>query len=150
MRSFLAILFTFSLIGAFKELRASGDTIILDPSLVRDLDKEEKVELLLHNSARRDSSDTITIPHSEPKKGIAIALTILLGPLGGHRLYLGTEPHVPVLYTVTLGGGLGLLPLIDLVHLIIKKDMEAFLDNRKVFMWLKKKRKDGESEEEGD
>jgi hypothetical protein len=84
-----------------------------------------------------DSADTVAIPHSRPKRGVAIALTVLLGPLGGHRLYLGTEPRVPVLYTITLGGGLGLLPLIDLVQLIVVRDMDDLLNNRKVFMWLK-------------
>lgn len=94
---------------------------------------------------RRDSSDTVAIPHSRPKRGFAIALTVLLGPLGGHRLYLGTEPHVPVLYTVTLGGGF-LLPLIDLVHLIVADDMESFLNDRKVFMWMGDEEKEEDEE----
>lgn len=150
MRSLSGIFLTLTLLfaGGLKDLKASGDTIVLAPSLVHELEKEGRQELLLRSAARGDSTDTVAIPHSEPKKGVAIALTVLLGPLGGHRLYLGTEPHVPVLYTVTLGGGLGLLPLIDLVHLIIKKDLDAYLDNRKVFMWLKKEKK--EEEKEGD
>lgn len=93
----------------------------------------------------RDSTDELDTTQTRPKRGVAIALTILLGPLGGHRLYLGTEPHVPVLYTVTLGGGLGLLPLIDLVQLIVAEDMESFLNNRRVFMWLR----GDDDEEEG-
>ncbi|MFB6257300.1 MAG: NINE protein [Flavobacteriales bacterium] len=111
--------------------------------LIQRIRAKEGLEL---NKVTRDSSDSVAIPHSHPKRGIAIALTILLGPIGGHRLYLGTEPRVPVLYTVTLGGGLGLLPLIDLIHLIVAEDMESYLNNRKVFMWLKKKKK-GEEEE---
>ena len=85
------------------------------------------------------SKDSLEISHRRPKRGIAIALTVLLGPLGGHRLYLGTEPKVPVLYTVTLGGGLGILPLIDLVQLIVTRDFEKFFNKKKVFMWIDEK-----------
>lgn len=92
-------------------------------------------EVLVVNSS--DSTDSVAIPHSEPKRGIAIALTVLLGPLGGHRLYLGTDPKVPVLYTVTLGGGLGVLPLIDLAHLIVKGELSPYINNGKVFMWIR-------------
>lgn len=97
---------------------------------------------------RPDSSDSVAIPHSEPRRGVAIALTVLLGPLGGHRLYLGTEPKVPVLYTVTLGGGLGLLPLIDLVQLIVTDDLDKFHDHSRVFMWRNKRK--SEEDEEGE
>lgn len=90
--------------------------------------------LIVHSS---DSTDSVAISHSEPKRGIAIALTVLLGPLGGHRLYLGTDPKVPVLYTITLGGGLGVLPLIDLVHLIVKGELSPYINNGKVFMWIR-------------
>lgn len=113
---------------------------------------EGKVRVLKLSSERPDTSehehflkirplgsDSVEIPHSRPKRGVAIALTILLGPLGGHRLYLGTDPKVPVLYTVTLGGGLGLLPLIDLVQLIVTKDFEKFFNKGKVFMWIEEK-----------
>ncbi len=66
---------------------------------------------------------------------ISILLGIALGPFGGHRLYLGTKAHVPVVYTLTLGGGFGILPLIDIFHLIFTKDLEPFRNNGNVFMW---------------
>ncbi|MGY6563053.1 MAG: NINE protein [Luteibaculaceae bacterium] len=69
------------------------------------------------------------------KKWIAITAAVLLGPFGGHRLYLGTNEKVPVIYTLTLGGGLGLLPLIDIIHIIFTKDLSKFEQNERVFMW---------------
>ncbi|WP_306641649.1 TM2 domain-containing protein [Sanyastnella coralliicola] len=66
---------------------------------------------------------------------IAIALTILLGPFGAHRIYLGTSDKVPVIYALTIGGGLGVIPLIDLFHLIFAKDIGRFINNPKVIMW---------------
>lgn len=82
-------------------------------------------------------------PHSEGKKefkeenprAVAIGLTVLLGPFGAHRIYLGTREAVPIFYTLTLGGGLGVLPVIDLIHLIFSKDLSRFVNNEKVIMW---------------
>ena len=65
----------------------------------------------------------------------AALLTLLAGPFGMHRLYLGTEVNVPVIYTCTLGGGLGILPIIDLFVILFSKDLEAFYNNSRVIMW---------------
>jgi hypothetical protein len=70
-------------------------------------------------------------------KATVIVLTLLTGPLGGHRLYLGTKPIVPVVYTLTLGGGVGVLPFIDLVVVCFSKDISRFENNDKIFMWAK-------------
>ncbi|MBI5539573.1 MAG: TM2 domain-containing protein [Bacteroidia bacterium] len=70
-------------------------------------------------------------------KATAIVLTLLTGPLGGHRLYLGTTPIVPVVYACTLGGGIGVLPFIDLVVICFSKDISRFENNDKIFMWAK-------------
>jgi TM2 domain-containing membrane protein YozV len=73
-------------------------------------------------------------------KVMAIVLTLLTGPLGVHRLYLGTKPVVPVVYILTLGGGLGVLPFIDLVVMAFSKDISPFENNEKIFMWVKNKK----------
>jgi len=52
-----------------------------------------------------------------------------------HRLYLGTHPRVPVIYTLTLGGGLGVLPIIDIIAIATTKDLDRFIQNDKVIMW---------------
>lgn len=68
-------------------------------------------------------------------KGGAILMAILTGPLGGHRLYLGTKPYVPIIYTLTLGGGLGLLPLIDIIVIISTSDLTRYQNNSQIIMW---------------
>jgi TM2 domain-containing membrane protein YozV len=76
---------------------------------------------------------------AENKKITAMLLTVLLGPLGVHRLYLGTDAFVPIVYVATLGGGLGILPFIDLVVIGFSDDLTRFENNTKVFMWANKK-----------
>lgn len=68
------------------------------------------------------------------KKGKAILFTVFTGFLGGHRIYLGTHQRTPVLYSITLGG-LGILPLIDLVNIIFTKDLSKFEDIPQIIMW---------------
>ena len=68
---------------------------------------------------------------------VAIALDCTLGFFGVHRMYLGTDPKVPVFYTLSMGGG-GLLWLVDLGILIAHKDIEPYLNNPHMFMWAKK------------
>lgn len=71
----------------------------------------------------------------ENPRVVAAAATLLLGPFGAHRIYLGTSAKVPVFYTVTLGGGLGMLPLIDLICILTVKDLSRYYDNGRIFMW---------------
>ncbi len=72
------------------------------------------------------------------KKLIAALLSFPFpfGIVGLHRIYLGTSPHVPIVYIGTLGGGFGLIPLIDFFVILFTKDIEQFIGNNKVFMWL--------------
>lgn len=72
---------------------------------------------------------------SKNEKLTAILFALALGPLGVHRLYLGTEAHVPVIYTATLGGGFGLLPIADIVAILAAKDIERYKNNPRVIMW---------------
>lgn len=82
-----------------------------------------------------DTLQTIQeLPKRKHVRAKAIVFTILTGPLGGHRVYLGTRPGAPIIYAVTLGG-FGILPVIDLVHLIFKKDISQFEQNQKIIMW---------------
>ncbi|GAB4286063.1 MAG: hypothetical protein Kow0068_11610 [Marinilabiliales bacterium] len=81
--------------------------------------------------------DTIPAP-VKGKRLKATIITILTGPLGGHRIYLGTKPIVPIFYTLTLGGGI-IVTVIDLGYLIFSKDISRFENNKSFFMWIKKK-----------
>ena len=68
------------------------------------------------------------------QRAVAIGLDVSLGLFGVHRMYLGTDLKVPVIYTSTIGGG-GVLWLVDLGLLIAVKDLSPFKNNPNVFMW---------------
>lgn len=70
------------------------------------------------------------------KRAKVIILTVLTGFLGGHRIYLGTHQRTPIIYSITFGG-FGILPLIDLVHLIFTKDISIYENNTQIMMWRK-------------
>lgn len=70
----------------------------------------------------------------EPQRLVAAALTLTLGTFAAHRLYLGTDVKVPILYGLTFGG-FGILVLIDLGHILFTKDLQAYCRNNKVLMW---------------
>lgn len=115
----LSILF----IPAFVSLYGNNAGIYISHEL-------NQYELLAENSF--EVSSDIAPKHQKLK---AILLTIFLGHFGVHRIYLGTKYNVPVVYSITLGGGLGLLPLIDLIAIISTKDLEKYKNSDKVFMW---------------
>ena len=75
-------------------------------------------------------------PKKENARLISSSLAVLLGPFGAHRLYLGTTTKVAIIYGVTFGG-FGILATIDLFHLLFTKDLDAYRNSDKVFMWVK-------------
>jgi len=77
----------------------------------------------------------LKLERRENPRLVAALLTILAGPFGMHRLYLGTDVKVPVMYALTLGGGFGIIPLIDLGVILFSKDIEGFLNNSRFLMW---------------
>jgi len=79
-----------------------------------------------------DSSSSIK---PRAKKLKAVLLAVFLGHFGVHRIYLGTTPNVPIVYSLTLGGGFGLLPLLDIVAILSSKNLDEFSNNNQVFMW---------------
>jgi len=66
----------------------------------------------------------------------ALAFPFPFGIVGLHRIYLGCAPYVPVVYIATLGGVFGILPLIDFCVLLVKRNIEKYINNKKVFMWI--------------
>jgi TM2 domain-containing membrane protein YozV len=74
---------------------------------------------------------------NHPKRTAAI-LTLTLGMLGVHRLYLGCKPWVPVFYLLTVGGGFFILPVIDLIFILKSKNISEYYNNSDILMWLKK------------
>ena len=98
------------------------------------LDEDLNASTLNIEALRTDSVEVVS---REKNKGIAIALAVTLGVFGVHRLYLGTANKVPIIYTLTLGGGFGVLVLSDILAIIATKDINTFSSNEKVFMWAK-------------
>lgn len=63
---------------------------------------------------------------------VAIVLAFFLGGLGIHRVYLGSQPIIILWYLITLGGFLGLIPLIDFIRLIMGQ-VDHYRDNDSLF-----------------
>jgi len=70
----------------------------------------------------------------EDQRLVGSALALFLGPFGAHRIYLGTTPRVAIIYGLTFGG-FGILPLIDLGHLLFSKDLEQYRNSDRLIMW---------------
>ena len=115
------------------ESRASGDpadtfVIIISEGIPGDTVRFGHYNIIIH------SSDTVK--QKRCNRWLAAGADILTGPLGGHRIYMGTKPWVPVIYAVTLGGGMGFLPVADLFVILFTKDLDRYCDNPQVIMWL--------------
>ena len=129
---FLLIALLFSLSAFGNEDNSINDTLkeereIAPPFVLADSLAEENATV----------SDSIYIPKKRKLK--AVLLSVLLGHFGVHRIYLGTSANVPVAYSLTLGGGLGLLPLIDTILILKSNDLNEFSNNEKVIMWSKER-----------
>lgn len=70
---------------------------------------------------------------------VAFLLSWFTGPLGIHRLYLGTSTITFVAYLLT-AGGCGIAALGDWIVLLVElagdKNIDRFVDNPSFFMWL--------------
>ena len=88
-------------------------------------------------SAQADS----TMENFKKEKLIAavLAFPVPFGFSGLHRIYLGSEPWVPVAYLLTGGGGCGLLPLIDFIFIVSAspEELASYENNPGFFMWIK-------------
>lgn len=94
------------------------------------------VELQNLDSLNQSSINTNAVIGVKLKRGKAILFTIFTGFLGGHRIYFGTHHRTPIIYSITFGG-LGILPLIDLVHIIFTKDLSRYEHKTQIIMWGK-------------
>lgn len=91
-----------------------------------------------YNVINNPDSSKIENQKVRPKRRIVAAfLCLTLGPFGMHRLYLGTKPRVAAAYTLTLGGGLGIVPAIDFLHIVFSPNISRFKNNDDFIMWAK-------------
>lgn len=115
-------------------VKGVGFSILLFLFFSLNLKAKDFEPLILSDSLTVDTAQIQELPKRKHVRAKAILFTVLTGPLGGHRVYLGTRPGAPIIYAVTLGG-FGILPVIDLFHLIFTKDLSKFEQNQKIIMW---------------
>ena len=118
MRTVLLLAFLFFGISTFAQDAANNITSAKGPSLAKFNNRKIIQKLRTFDN----------------QKAVAIGLDVSLGLFGVHRMYLGTDLKVPVIYTSTIGGG-GVLWLVDLGLLVAVKDLTPFKNNPNVFMW---------------
>lgn len=80
-------------------------------------------------------ADSIRILRRHKLKAALLAFP-LIGITGAHRVFMGTEPYMPVIYLATVGG-FGILPLIDFVVILATpaRKLKQFEPSEKVFFW---------------
>lgn len=109
---------------------------------------EEAVDALIENSAAITSVDvcaqavatssSTAVAAKSIQPVVALILDFFLGGFGVHRHYMGTSKAMWALYTFTLGGIFGIVPLVDLIMLIIgtvNDDISRYIGNTSFFMW---------------
>lgn len=111
----------------------------LHTSAVTDSSLSETNNLALHTTVQHPKLikliGALQQATTENKKITAAVLTLTLGMLGVHRIYLGTAPYIPAVYLFTFGGGFFVLPIIDLVMILSSKELSKFENNPKLLMW---------------
>jgi TM2 domain-containing membrane protein YozV len=125
--------------GSLKSAPENCDS--LEISTIRALDS---INLSLHETfiiSDKRPNPILQIFKNKHKKNKQITAAILAFPfpfgiVGLHRIYLGTAPHVPVVYIASLGGIFGILPFIDFCVLVYHKNIDRYIENKKVFMWV--------------
>tara|TARA_B110000503_G_scaffold143499_1_gene245335 strand:+ start:2083 stop:2481 length:399 start_codon:yes stop_codon:yes gene_type:complete len=104
----------------------------VDISILQQTEFLDQIDLMFEN-------DQTTVVKPKFRKLKAVLLAVFLGHFGVHRIYLGTKENVPIVYSLTLGGGFGLLPFFDIIAILSSKDLDEYTNNNKVFMWSNKK-----------
>jgi TM2 domain-containing membrane protein YozV len=135
---FIGILFCVAFTQAQNEIPItleidSAKTFAVSENLV--LDKN-----IVTIETKDTSQGSLIIKHPK-KKWIAalLAFPLPFGVVGLHRIYLGTQPHIPLVYVGTVGGVFGILPLADFIAILnTKEDDLQNLNTGKVFFWIRK------------
>jgi TM2 domain-containing membrane protein YozV len=105
----------------------SSQTVISEEIISFDSKRPNPIFLLFKKKQRLNKRITAAV----------LSFPFPFGIVGLHRIYLGTDPHVPVVYIASLGGIFGLLPLMDFIAITFGNDFETYRNNGNVFMWMK-------------
>jgi TM2 domain-containing membrane protein YozV len=128
--------FLIILISVSKANTSQSDILLAEFNQITTNQSELAAEELIIPSAKKIKLITLLQNATvENKKVTAAILTLTLGMLGVHRIYLGTAPYIPAVYLFTFGGGFFVLPIIDLVMILTTNDITKFENNNKVLMW---------------
>ncbi|MCE3227838.1 MAG: hypothetical protein K0S32_2389 [Bacteroidetes bacterium] len=142
----LLIIFTFILC---KFTVKSENTILFPDSFyagsIEKIDTSLFVVEAIHEKRDGRPNPILQLFKVKQKKNRKITAAILAFPfpfgiVGLHRIYLGTAPYVPVVYIGTLGGVLGILPFIDFCVIILDKNVDRYIENKNVLMWVDDKK----------
>ena len=116
------------------DVRASVHELSGDTLLVPDTTKDS-VRVVFSNEIQPAPEESF-----RRKKLITsiLAFPLPFGFSGLHRIYLGSEPWVPIVYLVTGGGGFGILPLIDFFYIVTadEEEFKKYENNPRVFMFV--------------
>ncbi len=138
--SIQSVLFSFILFFACSVSASSDFQISVINTEVIEIDLSEQVLLSDQENELRPSPLLNFIKKQQNKNrkitAAVLAFPFPFGIVGLHRIYMGCAPYVPVVYIATLGGVFGILPFIDFCVILIEKDLERFMNNPKVFMWV--------------
>ena len=122
-------------INSFNNIsETSANAILIEDGMLQELDA---IDLYGPSQDLNFSALPVINVSKSKSKVIAVTLAVTLGVFGVHRLYLGTSTRVPIIYTLTLGGGFGVLVVSDIIAIIATKDLESYSPESKVFMWAK-------------
>src|SRR5688572_4938552 len=113
------IIFLFLFLGISQRTKASQPVYFLDSAGVV-IDSCDYTEAALEEFSlgKNRPNPILQLLKKRQKKNKRVMAAILAFPfpfgiVGLHRIYLGTAPHVPIVYIGTFGGVLGILPFID-------------------------------------
>lgn len=113
-------------------------SMYLSNCIVDNEEREKDIKKnFLDNNTFPNPIKKFLLNHQKNKKvAAALAFPFPFGCVGLHRVFLGTAPHVPIVYAATAGGVFGLIPLIDCITLLIQKDISDYENNSHVIMWI--------------
>lgn len=136
MKRIFLLVFVFLMVGSLNGF--AGNYTIDDSRLDQLFASTETIVFneLTSNVAGSVYSGIPSLASRDKDPLVAILLDILVGALGVHRFYLGTEVLTGIGYILTCGGIFGIVPLVDLIVLAINyDDISPYIDNPKFFMW---------------
>lgn len=136
------VIFIFLFLGLSQKAKASQHIYFIDSlGVVVDSCNYNETEFSEMSFDNRPNP-ILQLVKKQRKKNKKVMAAILAFPfpfgiVGLHRIYLGTAPHVPIVYIGTFGGVLGILPFIDFCVIMLDKDFDRYMNNNKIFMWVK-------------